>query len=131
MIKMAIRCIICGKQRDGLEVKTDWVITSMRWFKRNVTKDEQGNRLVVCKGCYPIYKKNRDKYTSRQTLYLVLGALFIILGLLISSYDILRFLSAIGLSVIILAVLYLISLLNYTPALAMPQGKKGASNTKQ
>jgi Ca2+/Na+ antiporter len=103
---------MCGKRRPGIPVESDYVIEAIRWFKRNVTKDEQKNRLVVCKNDYPKYKKNRDRYTLRRFIYLSLGAVFVVLGLLL-SFRIGTLLA--GFAVLIF--LYLISLMNYTPKL--------------
>jgi len=109
---MPTYCIMCGKRRPGIPVESDYVIEAIRWFKRNVTKDEQKNRLVVCKNDYPKYKKNRDRYTLRRFIYLSLGAVFVVLGLLL-SFRIGTLLA--GFAVLIF--LYLISLMNYTPKL--------------
>ena len=109
---MATYCIICGKQANGIPVKNDHVLDALRLFKRKVTRNEQGNKLVVCKADYQVYKKKRDKYTSRQTLYIAVGVIFMILGLLVSVS-----VSTIAISILVIAVLYLISLINYTPAL--------------
>jgi len=112
-------CIMCAKKKDGIEVKEDHVLGALRWVKRNITKDEKRNRLVVCKECYLDYKKRRSKYTGRQILYLVLGFLFVILGIAISPS-----LQTIGLAMLLLVILYLISLLNYTPSLSIKEDKK-------
>lgn len=115
-------CIMCGKQRNGIEIKSDRVLEAIRWFKRNVTKDEKRNTLVVCKECYSTYKKNRDRYTSRQALYAILGFLFAVFSLLLSPQ-----LTTVLLCIIIFAVLYLLSLLNYTPALSIKETKANRS----
>ena len=111
---MATYCIICGKQRNGPEVKGDHVIGFLRWFKKNVTRDEKRNRLVVCKECYPAYKKRRDRYTSRQTLYMIIGAIFLVLGVAIAFSPL-----TLAVGLLMLAGLYLLSLMNYTPALSV------------
>lgn len=118
-------CIMCGEKKAGIAVKGDRVIRSIRWFKKNVTKNEKGHGLVVCRSCYPEYTKRLAKYRSRQAIYLVLGVLFVISELIISP-------SAISLLIglLMLAVLYLFSLLNYAPRLdvdALPKkpGGKG------
>ncbi len=116
---MAIYCIICGKQKRGLPVKNDHVLEALRLFKRNITRNEQGNKLVVCKEDYLAYKKKREKYTSRQTLYIAIGVIFMILGLLVSIS-----LSTILLSIFVIAVLYTLSLINYTPALDIKTDEK-------
>ena len=111
---MATYCIICAKKKEGITVKDDRVLESIRWFKRNVTRNEQGNKLCVCKECYPVYKKRRDTYTSRQIIYVVIGAIFAILIFALSLS-----LAALATGAVILVGLYLLSLLSYTPDLAI------------
>ena len=106
-------CIICGQEKDGIEVENDFVLESIRWFKRNVTKNEKGNRLVVCKDCYAKYRDARKKYESRVKTYLVLGFLFLIFTVLVSSDK----LFALGVSILLIIFLYLLSLLSYMPKL--------------
>mgnify|MGYP001626225261 CR=1 FL=1 len=113
-------CIICGQEKLGIEVKEDYVIQAIRWFKRNVTKNEQGNKLVVCKDCYVKYSEMRAKYESRTKLYLTLGLLFLVFSFLVSSNKIAGL--AMGVSVFLL--LYLISFLSYVPALNIPKTEK-------
>ena len=62
-------CIVCGKEKKGIEIEYDIVIKGIRWFKRNVTKNEKNNVLVVCSSCYSLYKKSRDKFELRERLY--------------------------------------------------------------
>lgn len=107
-------CIMCGNKKPGIEVKSDRVISTMRWFKRNVTKNEQGHKLVVCKACYSGYKKGYDRFRSRQKLYLALGILFAIFGLLSFS------LGALVMSLLFVLVMYLLSFLSYMPKLHFP-----------
>ncbi|MCL4411590.1 hypothetical protein M1329_01485 [Candidatus Marsarchaeota archaeon] len=105
------RCIICGEAVDGLEVQEDYVIQAIRWFKRNVTRNAKNYRLVVCKNCYVKYKKSRDSYTRKQIAYVVVGVLFA--GLLIAVG---RTAVAVLAGVAIIALMYLLSLLSYMPA---------------
>ena len=105
-------CIICGKQADGIEIKIDNVIKTIRYLKKTIFKTEKNNRLVVSKECYPLYIKNRKRYVSRQRLYITLGIVFVIFSIFISPT-----IQTIILSVSVLIFLYLISLLNYTPDL--------------
>ncbi|EQD59708.1 hypothetical protein B1B_08080, partial [mine drainage metagenome] len=44
-------------EKTGHRRQRDYVIGAIRWFKKNVTKNEKGHALVVCKACYPAYKK--------------------------------------------------------------------------
>lgn len=110
MVKGKEYCIICGERKAGLPVEDDYVISSIRWFKANVTKNEKNNSLVVCRDCYSEYKKQRKRYEGRQRNYIALGIVFIMVGLLVSQtvYALL-----VGLGVF--ALLYFFSLLSYTP----------------
>lgn len=111
---MPTYCIICGKQKNGIPVENDYVLDMLRWFKRNVTKNEQKNKLIVCKEDYPVYKKNRSRYVFRLAVYLTIGSLFFILGLLLSPSVATFFIGA-----ILLIFLYSLSLLSYTPKLRL------------
>ncbi|MEM0159195.1 MAG: hypothetical protein QXT89_01855 [Candidatus Micrarchaeaceae archaeon] len=120
-------CIICGKEKQGIPVEEDSVIAAIRWFKRNITKNEQHNLLVVCKECYPKYAKERKSYESRRTLYIALGIAFIIISAIVSPRA-----TTIAIAVAVAAFLYLLSFLSYMPKLdiekakgkARPQGGK-------
>ncbi|MGC9037247.1 MAG: hypothetical protein ACP5IK_00840 [Candidatus Micrarchaeia archaeon] len=118
-------CIICGQEKPGIEVKEDNVIRAIRWFKRNVTKNEQGNKLVVCKDCYVKYSALRSKYESRQKLYIALGILFVIFSTIVSTNK----LVGLGIGIFIFLLLYLISFLSYIPALNLP--KTSEANLKK
>lgn len=107
-------CIMCGKERKGIAVREDHVLAAVRWFKRNVTKDEKGNSIVVCRDCYPEYKKRRGAYESRQRLYLALGAVFLVVSLILSPQAM-----TVLVSLVVLAVLYLFSLMSYTPRISI------------
>lgn len=123
---MPTYCIICGKSRTGLLVEEDYIINALRWFKRNVTKDEQKNKLVVCKEDYATYNKNRKRYLSRQALYLGIGVIFLLITIAI-SFSSGKF-GGILFGLFCLLVLFLISLLNYTPALKI--GDQNLSSNK-
>ncbi|MGC8662322.1 MAG: hypothetical protein ACP5RT_00870 [Candidatus Micrarchaeia archaeon] len=118
---MANYCIICGKEKKGFEVKEDYIIKSIRWFKKNITKNEEGNKLVVCKECLPKYIKYRNKFVLREIIYLLLGFLFLIFGLIISFK-----VSTLLISFVIIVFLYLLSLISY-----MPELKQKIRNNKQ
>lgn len=92
------------------------MIRAIRWFKRNVSRNEKGSRLVVCKECYPAYKKRRDKYISRQILYLILGMLFAIVGLVARLA-----LTTLAVAALVIVGMYLLSLLNYAPSIIPSQ----------
>jgi hypothetical protein len=113
-LKRRTYCIVCEKEKKGIELQDDAVLRSLRWFKRNVTRNEKGNRLVVCRDCYSKYKEGRKKYENRQRIYAVLGVLFIIAILTISPS-----LTALFTSAFILLLLLFLSLLSYTPKISI------------
>lgn len=110
------RCIMCGQKRDGLRVKEDSVIILMRWFKKNITKNEKGYRLVVCKEDFPKYYKQRKRFESRRALYVALGAVFAVFMLAVGADKLL----ALVYGIIIVLFFYLLAHLTYTPAVEMP-----------
>ncbi|MCL4373298.1 MAG: hypothetical protein M1360_00925 [Candidatus Marsarchaeota archaeon] len=112
------RCIICGLEKDGIEVKEDFIINTIRWIKRNITRSEKGYRLVVCKECYPKYKKARDSYVRKELTYLAIGVLFAAMLVVFSGGHVLR---AILYGAIIIVFMYLLAQLSYMPALKLPQ----------
>ncbi len=123
---MATYCIICGKKKKGVAVTEDRVLRLLRWFKGNVTHDLKGNSLVVCNEDLEAYKKKRDHFNSRQKIYLALGVIFAILGL-IASFS----LKSITVSALVIIALYLISLINYTPGLVTENKKYAIIKHKQ
>ncbi|MCL4404811.1 MAG: hypothetical protein M1544_03405 [Candidatus Marsarchaeota archaeon] len=123
-MKKESRCIICGKETDGLEVKPDYVIGAMRWFKRNITHNEKNYRLVVCKEDYPKYKKARDSYNSKTISYVIIGVIFAAL-LIITG----RSLGAAAAGIGIIILMYLLSLLSYMPGLKVDSKKAKAGKT--
>ncbi len=83
-------------------------MAAIRWIKRNILKNEQGNTLVVCKECYPKYAELRKKYETRQITYLALVVVFGVLALIVSP----NFATIIA--VALLAVfLYILDFLNF------------------
>jgi len=121
-------CIICGKKKDGITVADDHVLKTLRWFKTNVTKNVQNNKLVVCKACYPQYNKQRKKYVSRRTAYVALGILFLVLSVIV-SYG--AWLTALSIGIFIVILLYALSLINYMPGLQLKgAGKKSDTRKK-
>ncbi len=113
------RCIICGRELNGLEVQEDYVIKAIRWFKRNVTHNEKNYRLVVCKDCYVKYKKARDSYNSKTISY---AALLIITG---------RSIGAVIAGIIIILLMYALSLLSYMPGLKIDKAEKNKQKSKR
>ncbi|MCL4383230.1 MAG: hypothetical protein M1168_00355 [Candidatus Marsarchaeota archaeon] len=111
--KKQTRCIICGEEKQGIEVENDWIIDSIRWFKRNITKNEKNYKLIVCQNCYPKYQKQYNSFKNKRIFYLVLGVIFTALLFIASSFNIFSLLSGF----ILILFLYLLSLLSYMPKL--------------
>ncbi len=112
-------CIVCGRQRNGIEVQDDFVLGTIRWLKENVTHNAKNNRLVVCKDCYPKYTVSRKKFEFRERVYLTLGILFAMLSLFISPRP-----ATLLISILIVAFLYSLSLLTYTPRINIKKQPK-------
>ena len=109
--KKESRCIICGQEKQGIPVETDWVIESIRWFKRNITRNERNYNLIVCRECYPKHNKLYNSFRNKQVFYIVLGLIFTFLLFFASRYNLLSLIPGI----ILTGFLYLLSLLSYTP----------------
>ncbi len=107
------RCVICGKANDGIEIQEDQILGLLRWFKRNVTRNEKGYKLVVCKSCYPIYTKSRKRFVNRQVLYVGLGVILSLLLVIGGGNKLL----AVLYSIIVIVFMYALSLLSYMPTL--------------
>ncbi len=110
------RCVICGQKKDGLEVKEDMVIKSIRYLKQNVTKDAKNYKLVVCRGCYPKYDKSRSAYVRKQISYVTIAVVFTVLLVIVSGAQP----GAFAFGILLIAAMYALSLLSYAPAVKMP-----------
>ncbi len=121
-------CIMCGKEKEGLNVKEDHVIAAMRWVKRNITKNPKNYHMVVCKDDFVAYKKKRDSFERKRAAYVIIGVLFMLLLLAFANG---RFLGALVYGGGVIIFMYLLSLLSYMPALNMPavQQKRGGLNS--
>lgn len=119
-------CIICGKEKGGIEVRNDRVLGGIRWIKQNITHNESGNRLVVCKECYEAYKKSKKRFESRKKVYLILGIIFAALLMVIGR-------SAISLlfGVFMILLLYSFAFFSYMPELALGPGQNGRASLSQ
>ena len=127
MMKQKSYCIVCGNERDGIEVKEDNVLRALRYIKYDLFKrPRRNNRIVVCKSCYESYKKHRKRYIGRQRLYLALGVLFLIFSILLAPS-----IYAALVGIVMIALLYLLSLLNYMPELDLEKKKKGRSEERR
>jgi len=115
-------CIICGKEKPGLEVKDDYMIDAVRWIKLKIFKSKPKNfRLVVCKDDFLKYKKQRDTYERNQMLYVAIGIIFLAMLLVFSNG---RVLGAIFYGALVILFMYLVAQLGYIPAVDIPEDKK-------
>ncbi len=107
------RCIYCGGEKDGIEVREDAVVAAMRWFNRRVLKKYRNYKLVVCKECYLDYKKARKRFMRKQVSYLAIGFLFAALLIAVSPDNAFTYVYGI----VVITFMYLLSLVSYVPAL--------------
>jgi hypothetical protein len=107
-------CIMCGKEKNGIEIKIDNVIKTIRYIKKKIFHTERNNRLVVCEECYQTYAKNRKRFVSRQRLYIGLGVVFLIFSVFLAPN-----VGSFIIGLVILLLLYILSFLNYTPELSI------------
>ncbi|HUY70206.1 MAG TPA: hypothetical protein VMV00_01400 [Candidatus Baltobacteraceae bacterium] len=112
MVAKEDRCIICGEPRRGLRVKEDYQIRAIRWFKKSILRNEKGYGLVVCKECYPKYKKAKDSYNRKQGIYIGIGVLFAFALGIFSGGNILP---AILYGGIVIVFMYALSQISYMP----------------
>jgi hypothetical protein len=95
-------------------VEDDFVINSIRWFKRNVTRNEKNNRLVVCRECYPKYAAARRKFESRERLYIALGVVFAALNMIVA-----RSLASLLVSAAVILLMLALAFLSYVPRISI------------
>jgi hypothetical protein len=105
-------CMICGKEKSGTEIKEDYVIEAMRWFKRNVTKNAKNYKIIVCNDCALQYKKLRARHVRSRSIYVGLGIVFTVVLFFVSRWS----LSALAYGIGVTLFLYLLSLVSYMPA---------------
>jgi cobalamin biosynthesis protein CobD/CbiB len=111
------RCIICNEQKDGLGIKPDAVVGTLRWLNGHTFKYKNPYRPVVCRGCFLKYRKSRATFERKRAIYLVIGIVFAIVLVLASKGNAYSLLAGLG----VIAFMYLLSLINYVPELDMPQ----------
>lgn len=117
------RCIICGEPKRGLAVREDYQIRTIRWFKKNVTRNERGYSLVVCKECYPKYRKAKDSYNKKQGIYLGIGVLF---AFFLGAFSGSNILPAIAFGAVVIVFMYALAQLSYMPDIVTKRdAKKG------
>lgn len=91
------------------------MINSIRWFKRNVTRNEKNNRLVVCRECYPKYAAARRKFESRERLYLALGVVFAALNMIVARSS----LASLLVSAAVILLMLALAFLSYVPRISI------------
>ena len=110
------RCIICNEQKDGLRVAPDYFIETVRWINSHTIKYKNPYRPVVCRQCFTKYRKLRKSFERKRIYYLVIGVLFAGVLAVASKGNPYSFLAGLG----VIAFMYLLSLINYMPALEIP-----------
>ncbi len=115
---------MCGKERNGIEIRNDRVIDAIRWMKKTVLHKESSNRLVVCKDCYENYKKAKKRFDSRRRIYLILGIIFALL-IIIGSVSV----WGVILGIVVLGLIYAFSFFSYIPSLAIDVKSEKSSKT--
>jgi uncharacterized protein YhaN len=122
-------CIIHQKPSDGVPVKDDVILKTIRKIKR-AFKISTGNQLVVCKAHLEEARKKRSKFEKSLMTAAGIGALFGIIMLVVSIlsqksiFDILR---ALVLLVFLVVVMASLSLYQYFPALEEGPKRKVAA----
>ena len=116
---MAKVCIIDRKNKDGIPIQDDFVLSSIRKAKETL-KVSTGNQLVVCKEHLEEARKRRGKFEKSLMASAGLGAIIGVILLLISIFSG-RSLVGILQSIVLLAFLVILmaslSLYQYFPAL--------------
>lgn len=112
------RCIICNEQKEGLEVAPDSFIRTLRWLNSHTIKHKNPYRPVVCRECFVKYRKMRKSFERKRIAYIVIGVLFA--AVLATSLKPLAVLAGLG----VIAFMYLLSLVNYMPALRVQQAAR-------
>ncbi|MGI0100544.1 MAG: hypothetical protein ACREBH_02390 [Candidatus Micrarchaeaceae archaeon] len=120
-------CIMCGEKRNGLKVKDDWVINSMRWLKRRVSKNVNKRDLIVCKECFLKYRKRRDSYERKQVVYVAIGVIFLVVISVAAGGRISAILAGFAIAVF----MFLLAQLSYMPEVGMPKERQQPHRRKK
>lgn len=81
---------------------------------------------MVCKACYVKYKKAHDSYVKKEVAYIIIGVVFA--ALLISVG---RSASSLLAGLVIIAFMYILSLLSYMPSLVMPNDAHSTASSPE
>jgi len=130
---MARVCIVDRKNKDGIPIRDDFILKSIRRIKETLNVST-GNQLIVCKDHIEEAKKRRTKFEKSLMTSAGLGAVIGVILLLISLFSG-RSLIGILQSVVLLAFLVVLmaslSLYQYFPAMQEKNSKsKSKSKTK-
>jgi len=113
--------MICGKEKEGIGIRPDWVVNTIRWFNIHTFKYKNPNRPVVCRECFQRYRKQRAGFERKRIAYIIIGVVFTIVLALASKENPFSILAGLGVT----AFMYLLSLVSYVPELDIPA--KGAA----
>ena len=111
-------CIICGKEKNGLQVKDDYVLETLRWIKTNITKNVKNYNLVVCKEDFLTYQKKRDGFERKEIIYGAIGVIFLIALIITSQGNIGAVFVGLAVTIGLLALAHV----SYIPAVELPAG---------
>ena len=121
------RCMICGSQKDGIDVRPDWVIGALKWLNTHTVKYKNPYRPVVCRDCFQKYRKARRSFERKRIAYLAIGVLFAAVLSAASRLSPYALLASAG----VVAFMYLLSLVSYMPDIQLPgddaRRERGAS----
>jgi hypothetical protein len=112
MEKLKPRCIICGEEKEGLNIKIDNIVTTIRWINSHTIRAKSRGRPVVCRECFPKYYKARKSYEKKLVSYLIIGILFAIFIIVASRARPSSFLF--GFAIIVF--MFLLSIISYVPS---------------
>ena len=116
-MKKIPRCIICGENKDGLDIKVDNVVLAIRWLNRHTIRALNPYRPVVCRECFQKYYKTRKSYERKQIAYVIIGVLFAFFLVIASKAAPAAFLFGLA----IIAFMFLLSLVTYVPVVEPPR----------
>ncbi len=117
-------CIVHQKPSDGIPVKDDWVLKTIRTIKRAL-RISTGNQLVVCSSHLEEARKRRLRFERSLLTSAGIGAVLGVILLLVSIFSnrsILNILQSLVLLVFLVVVMSAFSLYQYFPAFEEKRG---------
>ncbi len=121
------KCIVCGEEKPGIDVKVDYLIEALRWLNLHTIRHKNPYRPVVCRECFNKYTKSRKSFETKRIAYVIIGVVFACVVVVASRASPFAFLA--GLAVIFF--MYLLSLISYMPALDIPEGMMPGKNDEK